>query len=110
MKLNRIKEIKLYTNKKGQQPFILWLESFKDKVGRYRIKERLDRISLGNMGDYKFLSDGVSEFRLDFGSGYRIYFAEEGSNIILLLCAGNKGTQKKDIKKAIAYWNDYLSR
>ena len=53
---------------------------------------------------------GVSELRLDFGSGYRIYFAEEGKTVVLLLCGGDKSTQKKDIKKAINYWKDYLSR
>jgi len=110
MKLTRIKKIELYTTKVGQQPFVEWLESLKDKIGRYRIKERLDRIALGNLGDYKYLSEGVSEFRLDFGPGYRVYFGEEGDKILILLCGGNKSTQKKDIRKAITYWKDYLSR
>ncbi len=110
MRLTLIKEIELYTTKMGEQPFGVWLDALKDKMGRYRIKERLDRIALGNMGDCKYLSDGVSELRLDFGPGYRIYFGEEGTKILILLCGGNKSTQKKDIKKAITYWKDYLLR
>jgi putative addiction module killer protein len=62
------------------------------------------------MGDNKYLGDGIAEFRLDFGSGYRVYFAEEGKTIVFLLCGGDKSTQKKDIKKAIGYWKDYQSR
>jgi len=110
MNLLKVKQLEIYQTLDGQTPFIDWLESLKDKTGRYRIKERLDRVALGNMGDHKYIGDGVSEFRLDFGPGYRIYFAEEAKKIILLLCGGNKSTQKKDIKKAINYWKDYLSR
>jgi len=110
MKVTRIKQIELYTTEKGEQPFIQWLESLKDKAGRYRIKERLDRVALGNLGDHKYIRDGVSELRLDFGPGYRIYFGEERETIVLLLCGGDKSTQRKDIKKAITYWKDYLLR
>ncbi|HQW57373.1 MAG TPA: type II toxin-antitoxin system RelE/ParE family toxin [Gammaproteobacteria bacterium] len=107
--ITRLKQIKLYATKGGQKPFVEWIESL-DSVVRYRVKERLDRISLGNMGDHKYLSDGISELRLDFGCGYRIYFAEEGKTVILLLSGGNKSSQKKDIKRAIDYWKDYQSR
>lgn len=71
---------------------------------------RLDRVALGNLGDHKFIGDGVFELRMDFGGGCRIYYANESDKIILLLCDGNKSTQKKDVKKAIAYWQNYLSR
>lgn len=104
------KQLEIYETEEGKMPFIDWLESLKDKTIRYRIKERLDRVSLGNLGDYKPIKKGVSELRLNFGSGYRIYDAEEGDKIILLLCGGNKSTQSSDIKKAIAYWENYLSR
>ena len=107
--ITRLKQIELYVTKSGQKPFIEWVESL-GSVVRYRVKERLDRISLGNMGDHKYLGDGISELRLDFGSGYRIYFAEEGKTIVLLLCGGDKSTQKKDIKKSTGYWKDYQSR
>jgi len=109
MKFALLRQIEVYVTKNGKKPFIIWLESFKDEIVRFRIKERLDHIAFGNMGDYKFIDKGVSEFRLSFGSGYRIYFAEEG-NVILLLCGGDKSTQKRDIKKALNYWKDYQSR
>jgi putative addiction module killer protein len=100
--------IDIYTTSRGEVPFVKWLESFKDKTMRYRIKERLDRVALGNLGDYKILQEGVSELRLPFGAGYRIYFGQINNKIILLLCGGDKSTQQQDIKKAILLWKDYL--
>lgn len=104
-----INNIKLYVTPEGKIPVIHWLESL-DKQVRYRIKERLDRVRLGNLGDHRFLVNGVSELRLSFGAGYRIYYATEDNNIILLLCGGDKSSQPKDITKAIFYWQDYLTR
>lgn len=103
------KELSLYVTQDGKKPFIEWLESL-DNIMRYRIKERLDRVALGNLGDYKSIGGGVKELRLKFGPGYRIYFGEDRGAIILLLCGGDKSTQSKDIKKAQQYWNDYLMR
>lgn len=110
MKIVTLKKIEVYLDRSGRKPLIEWLDSLKDKVGRYRIKERLDRIALGNFGDCKSIKGGISELRCDFGPGYRVYFAEHDKKIILLLCGGDKSTQKTDIKKAINYWQDYLSR
>ncbi|HXH55655.1 MAG TPA: type II toxin-antitoxin system RelE/ParE family toxin [Gammaproteobacteria bacterium] len=110
MKFTTAWRIEIYRAKNGAKPFQEWLESLKDSAGRYRIKERLDRVALGNLGDCKSIGGGVSELRLDFGPGYRIYFGKIGKKIILLLSGGDKSTQKKDIKRAIDYWNDYLSR
>ena len=104
------KQIEIYCTSNGKKPFISWLESLKDNKARYRIKERLDRITLGNMGDCKRIQQGISELRCDFGPGYRVYFGEEEQTLIILLCGGDKSTQEKDIKKAIQYWEDYLSR
>lgn len=110
MQIIMMNQIRFYVARNGKKPFVHWIESIKDVKARYRIKERLDRLRLGNFGDHKFVSEGVYELRLDFGSGYRIYFGKEGNKIILLLCGGNKASQRKDIKKAIVYWKDYLSR
>lgn len=88
----------------GKLPIKEWIISLKDKKIRYRINERIKRIIAGNFGDYKRINSELSEFRLDFGSGYRIYFHETNDIIILLLCGGDKSTQSKDIKKA----NEYL--
>ena len=101
--------IKVYTNSQGKAPFIIWLTSL-DKTVRYRVKERLDRVALGNLGDYKSLVEGVCELRLKFGPGYRIYYAKDDGDIILLLCGGDKSSQKSDLKEAIAHWRDYLAR
>jgi len=65
---------------------------------------------LGNLGDCKPVGDGVSELRLAFGSGYRIYFAEKDNIIVILLCAGDKGSQQKDIKAAKMYWHELKER
>ncbi|EHL31558.1 hypothetical protein LDG_6411 [Legionella drancourtii LLAP12] len=66
---------------------------------------------MGNYGDYKPLGDGVCELKFDFGSGYRIYFAEEeGGVIVILLCGGDKGSQVQDIKTAKMYWQELLER
>ncbi len=104
------KHLEIYVTEDGKKPFVDWLESLKDKSIRYRIKERLDRITLGNLGDIKSVGDGVMEMRLAFGAGYRIYYAEEKGSIILLLCGGDKSSQAKDIKKAKSLWRDYLER
>lgn len=110
MKLVRSKILKIYNTENGEQPFVEWLEGLKDSTVRYRIKERLDRVALGNLGVHKHIDQGVYELKLDFGSGYRIYYGEENQKIILLLCGGDKSSQKKDIKKAIKFWKNYLSR
>jgi len=110
IKISRIKELKIYITSTGKQPFVEWLESLKDKTIRYRIKERLDKVALGNMGDSKSVGNGVMEFRFNFGSGYRIYYGEEDNQIVLLLCGGDKATQHRDIKKAHSFWKDYLAR
>lgn len=100
--------IEYYINPSGGMPFIEWLESFRDKRIKHRIQERLNRVLLGNLGDHRALGDGVSELRLDFGAGYRIYYGMQEKKIVLLLCGGDKSSQEKDIKKAKIYWEDYL--
>jgi putative addiction module killer protein len=104
------KQINLYLTREGISPFTNWLESLKDKTMRYRIQERLDRLALGNFGDHKSVGKGVFELKFMFGSGYRVYYGEESDKIILLLCGGDKSSQKKDIKKAHEFWRDYQER
>ena len=103
------KIIRKYVTPNGEEPFSNWLGSLHDEV-RYRVKERLWRVMLGNLGDYKFVGEGVFELRLNFGAGYRIYFENHGNTVVLLLCGGDKSTQRKDIARAIVYWKKYLSR
>ena len=106
----RLITLEYYVNESGISPFIEWLESLGDARTRHRIKERLDRVALGNFGDRSPIAEGVAELKCHFGSGYRIYYGEVDTKIILLLCGGNKSSQKRDIKKALKYWQDFLRR
>jgi putative addiction module killer protein len=77
-----------------------WFRRLKDLHAKARIDIRIRRLSLGNPGDVKPVGNGVSEMRIDYGPGYRVYYVERGAAIILLLCGGNKSTQAADIKEA----------
>lgn len=81
--------------------FTNWLKSLKDARAVARIQIRIDRVELGNLGDVKFF-DGIGELRVDYGPGYRVYFVKPGNTVVILLCGGDKSSQSKDIKKAIA--------
>lgn len=95
-----------YTTDEGHRPFRAWLDSL-DLVTRARVQARLFRFELGNLGDHKSVGGGVWEARLQFGPGYRIYFAKDGTTILLLLTGGDKATQSKDIDRARRYWARY---
>lgn len=88
-------EIVLYLTPNGACPFESWLTSLKDSQARARIRRRLARLRLGNLGDFKPVGQGVLEFRESYGPGYRIYFARSGSQIVLLLCGGDKKLKAK---------------
>ena len=104
------REIRRYVTNEGKVPFAQWLDSLRDAKTKTKIAQRLDRVNLGNLGDYKSVGGGVYELRIDYGSGYRIYFGQIGITIILLLCGGDKKTQAKDIEIAQKYWQDYRRR
>ena len=106
----KLKEIRIFKTSLGQAPFTEWLYNLKDKNIYLRVRQRLDRLALGNYGDYKSVGKGLFEMRFQFGSGYRIYFGEVNDHIVLLLCAGDKGTQVKDIKLAKRYWQAFKER
>lgn len=78
-----------------------WIDVLKDRAGRARILVRVDRLIQGNPGQHRDLTDGVSELKIDFGPGYRVYYAERGTRLLLLLAGGDKSTQHKDIATAI---------
>jgi putative addiction module killer protein len=82
--------------------FAEWMAGLRDARGRARIAARIDRLALGNPGDVAPVGEGVSELRLHFGPGYRVYFKRQGLILILLLCGGDKSTQTKDIETAKA--------
>jgi putative addiction module killer protein len=81
------------------EEFALWLQGLRDPVAKAKIIVRLKRLVEGNMGDVKHF-EGISEMRIDYGPGYRVYFAKQGTMIYLLLNGGDKSTQKRDIEKA----------
>jgi putative addiction module killer protein len=81
--------------------FTAWYDGLRDEKARARIKVRIDRLSLGNPGDVKPVGKGVSEMRIDYGPGYRLYFVQRGRMVVILLCGGDKQTQAGDIAQAI---------
>ncbi|TVP61262.1 MAG: type II toxin-antitoxin system RelE/ParE family toxin [Nodularia sp. (in: Bacteria)] len=101
------REIRRYITANGKIPFAEWLDGLRDRIAKAKIKERLKRVSLGNLGDYKSVGEGVFELRINYGSGYRVYFGQIGTTIVLLLLGGDKSSQEKDIYKAQEYWAEY---
>ena len=87
----RIDSTEIYTN---------WLDRLRDLRARARIQARVERLAAGNPGDVKPVGEGVSELRIDYGPGYRVYYTERGNVLIVLLCGGDKRTQAADIKTA----------
>lgn len=92
---------------KQTEMFSKWLYKLKDVQGKVFILRRVDRMKNGNFGDYKALGDGLSELRLTTGPAYRVYFAQKGDEIIVLLVGGDKSTQSKDIEKARELLKEY---
>jgi putative addiction module killer protein len=80
--------------------FLNWLKSLRDIRAVARIQIRIDRLALGNVGDAKPVGEGVGELRVDYGPGYRVYFAKRGETLVVLLCGGDKRTQNADIAMA----------
>jgi putative addiction module killer protein len=80
--------------------FIKWFAKLKDRRARARITIRIRRVSLGNLGDVKPVGNGISELRIDYGPGYRVYFTQRNNRLIILLTGGDKTTQASDIQKA----------
>ncbi len=102
-----LKIIKLYVDSNGKTPFELWIASIQDVKSKARILQRIDRLRIGNFGDCKSVGSGVYELRIHFGPGFRVYFGLAGEAIVLLLCGGNKSTQRKDIINAHNSWKEY---
>jgi putative addiction module killer protein len=102
-------EVRRYVTETGKDVVGDWLAGLEDNA-RARIATRIDRLSLGNFGDCKPLREGVSELRIDWGPGYRLYHATLGRTCVLLLCGGDKRKQSSDINRAINYLKDYKER
>ncbi len=100
----------MYCTPTGYSPFDAWLRGLSDGQARARIRARLARVRLGNVGDAHAVGRGVWELRIDYGSGYRVYYARSGPATLLLLGGGDKTTQPADIAHAHAAWAAYQRR
>ena len=78
-----------------------WIDALKDQAGRARILVRVERLIGGNPGQHRNLTDGVTELKIDFGPGYRVYYSQRGTRLLLLLVGGDKSSQSKDVQLAI---------
>lgn len=104
------RSVLVYRTREGRLPFDEWLRGLRDQNAVARVLARIGRVRQGNLGDCKPVGEGVSELRVDYGPGYRVYFGQKGSTLVILLCGGDKRTQPRDIRLAQAYWSDYESR
>ena len=89
------------------QTFERWIKSLRDSQAKAKVAIRIRRLSLGNPGDVKPVGEGVSELRIDYGPGYRVYFIQDGPVVVVLLCGGDKRTQQRDIEQAKALANQW---
>ena len=103
-------EVRRYLTEAGKDVFGEWLADLADDRARAKVTARVLRLAAGNFGDCKSLREAVWELRINWGPGYRVYFAKEGRSIVLLLCGGDKRKQTADIERAIGYWKDYKAR
>lgn len=102
-------ELVIYVTEEGKSPFDDWFTKL-DTAAALKVRTALARIETGNLGDVKPVGQGVSERRITFGPGYRVYFGQDGEKLVILLCGGTKKRQSKDIEKAKAFWDDYKNR
>jgi putative addiction module killer protein len=102
--------IAYYLTESGGKPFKEWLDGLKDITARQKVRIRLDRVRLGNLGKNRSVGEGVYELKIDYGPGYRVYYGLDKKTVVLLLLGGDKSSQKKDITKAQTYWTDHRRR
>jgi putative addiction module killer protein len=103
-------EVRRYLTASGRDVFGEWLSGLRDIRTRAKIIARIDRLTAGNFGDCKALRGGLSELRIDWGPGYRVYYTQVGKECVLLLGGGDKRKQLADIKRALEYLKDYTER
>ena len=102
-------EIRYYVASDGHQPFAEWFADL-EPVARAKVARAIARMEQGNLSNVKSVGEGVLEYRIDFGPGYRVYFGRDGDTLVVLLTGGTKKRQQRDIEMAITYWQDYKHR
>lgn len=103
-------EIRHYRDVAGRDRYQQWLAGLRDQQAKLRIVQRVNRLAVGNFGDCKPCREGVWELRIDWGPGYRVYYAKVSQSVILLLAGGDKRKQDADIERTIGYLQDYRKR
>lgn len=103
-------EVRHYFTRSGKDPVAHWLKALEDRKGHAAILRRIDRLSNGIQGDSKPCGHGVWELRIDYGPGYRLYYTQQNTEVVLLLCAGTKRSQRRDIELAVARWYEFKER
>ncbi len=101
------KRVIIYKTEEGVEAYTEYVDSLNDRAAAAKIRVCVTRAELGNLGDHKNIGRGIIEMRIHYGPGYRVYIGRHGNELIVLLCAGDKSSQTKDIQKAKAYWEDY---
>lgn len=91
-------------------PFTRWIQGIRDQAMADRIVRRVERLHLGNFGDHRLVGEGVQELRIPIGPGIRVYFGRQSDVTVVLLCGGDKHSQRSDIRRAQLYWKDFRSR
>ena len=104
------RDVRNYVTPEGHEPYEEWVNSYRNRKTRAIIRERVNRLHLGNFGDYKRLTADLYELRIHYGPGYRVYFGVVDRVIVILLCGGSKKTQRRDIQRAKEYWGELRSR
>ena len=104
------RHVRNYVTPDGREPYEEWVNSYRNRKTRAIIRERVNRLHLGNFGDYKRLTADLYELRIHYGPGYRVYFGMVDRVIVILLCGGSKKTQRRDIERANEYWEELRRR
>lgn len=102
-------DIRYYVASDGRQPFAEWFAAV-EAIARAKLTRAIVRLEQGNFSNVKSVGEGVFEYRVDFGPGYRIYFGQDGPSLVILLSGRTKKRQQRDIEAAQAYWQDYKER
>jgi putative addiction module killer protein len=101
------RELRVYESPSGTHPYEDWLNGLRDTKSRGRIRVNVARLADGNFSNCEPVGDNVHELKMDFGPGYRVYFGEDGQNLIILLIGGDKKSQSRDIRIAKEFWQEY---
>ncbi|MGD0693342.1 MAG: type II toxin-antitoxin system RelE/ParE family toxin [Terriglobia bacterium] len=108
--MENVIEVRHYVSRAGKDVFDDWLSQLADARTQAKVAARINRLAAGNFGDCKSLREGVCELRIDWGPGYRVYYAMLGRACVLLLCGGDKRKQSSDIERALEHLKDYKER